>query len=176
MHIFLTGDVQIGKSTVINKSLEILGVPYQGFRTYGAEYQKDGSSVLYISPANNLSVKTKIADRKKAKNTKMVINKDAFEITGVKILKDSLNSNSKLILMDEIGFMESNFEGFKNQIREVLNSDKVVFGVVRNRDTEFLNEVRAHKKVNLVPVNLENRDYLPRKIAEIIREQIIKNI
>ena len=150
MHIFLTGEVQVGKSTAINKALALLNIPYLGFKTYGAEYKDDGSSILYISPANNLNIKTKIAERNKNSSKKMVVNKNAFEVTGVEILKNSLNSETKLIIMDEIGFMESNFDGFKNQIREALDSDKIILGVVRNKNTEFLNEVRSHKKVELI--------------------------
>ena len=169
MHIFLTGDVQVGKSTVINKVLDLLNVPYKGFKTYGAEYKKDGSSVVYISPAENLEDKTIVAYRGGAGHTKMEVNKDAFEVKGVKILKDSLNSDCNLILMDEIGFMESHFEGFKDAIRDVLNSDKNILGVVRNKDTDFLNEVRNHVSVKVVVVNMDNRDDLPETLVDMLR-------
>ena len=168
MHIFLTGDVQIGKSTVINKVLDKLNVPIKGFRTYGAEYKEDGSSVVYISPADNLNDKTIVAVRYGDGHTKMEVNKDAFETKGVQILKDSLNSDCDLILMDEIGFMESHFEGFKDAIRDVLNSNKNILGVVRNKDTDFLNEVRNHASVKVVIVDKDNRDDLPETIVNML--------
>ena len=169
MHIFLTGDVQIGKSTVINKVLSALSAPYKGFRTYGAEYKEDGSSVVYISPADDLNDKTIAAVRHGDKHTKMEVNKDAFEFKGVEILKNSLNSDVDLILMDEIGFMESYFEGFKDAIRDVLNSDKNILGVVRNKDTDFLNEVRKHESVTVIVVDKENRDEIPETIVEMLK-------
>ena len=169
MHIFLTGDVQVGKSTIINKVLNTLNVPYKGFRTYGAEYKEDGSSVIYISPANNLNDKTIASVRHGDKHTKMEVNKEAFEVKGVKILENSLKSNIDLILMDEIGFIESHFEGFKNAIREVLNSNKTILGVVRNKDTDFLNEVRNHESVTVIVVNKENRDQLPDIITDMLK-------
>ena len=169
MHIFLTGNVQVGKSTVINRVLEALNVPYKGFRTYGAEYKEDGSSVVYISPADNPDDKTVAAYRGGNGHSKMEVNKDAFEVKGVEILKNSLNSDVELILMDEIGFMESHFEGFKDAIRDVLNSDKNILGVVRNKDTDFLNEVRNHASVQVVIVNNENRNDLPETLVNMLR-------
>ena len=169
MHIFLSGDVQVGKSTVINKVLNTLNVPYKGFRTYGAEYKEDGSSVVYISPADNLDDKTVAAYRGGNGHSKMEVNKDAFEVKGTWILKNSLNSDVDLIIMDEIGFMESHFDGFKDAIRDVLKSDKNILGVVRKKDTDFLNAVRNHASVKVVLVDINNRDDLPETIVNMLR-------
>ena len=175
MHIFLTGDVQIGKSTIISKVIEQLNVPYKGFRTYGADYKDDGSSVVYISPADNLKDKTIVANRDGSGHSKIKVNKEAFEIKGVEILKESLNSDIDLVLMDEIGFMESNFDGFKNAVRSLLNSDKNILGVVRNKDTEFLNEIRNHASVQVVEVNKGNRNDLPETLVNMLRGFYGKN-
>ena len=71
--------------------------------------------------------------------------------------------------MDEIGFLESHFEGFKDAIRDVLNSDKYILGVVKNNDTDFLNEVRNHASVKVVLVDINNRDDLPETIVNMLR-------
>ena len=34
MHVFLTGEIQVGKSTALDKTLSLLKLPYGGFRTY----------------------------------------------------------------------------------------------------------------------------------------------
>ena len=34
MHVFLTGDVQIGKSTAIRRAIARIGRPVYGFRTF----------------------------------------------------------------------------------------------------------------------------------------------
>ena len=175
MHIFLNGDVQIGKSTIINKVIEKLNIPYKGFMTYGADYKDDGSSVVYISPADNLNDKTIAALRYGSGHLKMKVNKEAFEIKGVEILKESLNSDIDLVLMDEIGFMESNFDGFKNAVRSLLDSDKNILGVVRNKDTEFLNEIRNHASVQVVEVNKGNRNDLPETLVNMLRGFYGKN-
>ena len=40
MHLFLTGSVQIGKTTALNKTLELLKVTPGGFRSYFGEDRK----------------------------------------------------------------------------------------------------------------------------------------
>ena len=47
MHVFLTGPVQIGKSTLIAAALDALGV----FRTVSAKPEADGSRPVYLHPA-----------------------------------------------------------------------------------------------------------------------------
>ena len=52
MHIFLTGTVQIGKTTVIDKTLALLGVTAGGFRSYfGADRHCPSHHYLYMSSA-----------------------------------------------------------------------------------------------------------------------------
>ena len=54
MHIFLTGTVQIGKTTVIDKTLALLGVTAGGFRSYfGADRHCPSHHYLYMSSAAN---------------------------------------------------------------------------------------------------------------------------
>ena len=49
MHVFLTGPVQIGKSTLLRASLDALQ-PQKlgGFRTVSAQPQADGSRPVYL--------------------------------------------------------------------------------------------------------------------------------
>lgn len=52
MHVFLTGPVQIGKSTLIAAALDAIE-PEQlgGFRTVSAKPEADGSRPVYLHPA-----------------------------------------------------------------------------------------------------------------------------
>ena len=52
MHVFLTGPVQIGKSTLIAAALEQLRPErLGGFRTVSAKPEADGSRPVYLHPA-----------------------------------------------------------------------------------------------------------------------------
>ncbi len=50
MHVFLTGDVQIGKSTAIRRAIAQLGRPVYGFRTFFTDRESAEKS-LYMLPA-----------------------------------------------------------------------------------------------------------------------------
>ena len=52
MHIFLTGQIQIGKSTVIQKTIKLLDINCGGFRTYFGEDRNLKNRALYINSAN----------------------------------------------------------------------------------------------------------------------------
>ena len=49
MHVFLTGDVQIGKSTAIRRAIAQLGRPVYGFRTFFTDRESAEKS-LYMLP------------------------------------------------------------------------------------------------------------------------------
>ena len=51
MHIFLTGEIQIGKTTVIQKTLKALDVPIGGFITYFGEDRFEENKELYMNAA-----------------------------------------------------------------------------------------------------------------------------
>nr|WP_279289913.1 nucleoside-triphosphatase [Clostridium botulinum] len=96
-------------------------------------------------------------------NKKALPNLYTFENKGVEILNTSL-TNSDLIILDEIGFLEENAEKFKSSVRNILNSNKVVLGVLKEFDSPFLNEIRSRKDITLLNVTLKNRDYITNHI------------
>jgi len=55
---------------------------------------------------------------------------EGFEKTGVSALEHALKYG-EVILMDELGFLESTAVNFKNMVFKVLESDKLVFCVIK---------------------------------------------
>lgn len=167
MHIFLTGMIQSGKSTAINRALYAAGIKPLGFRTRPGEYDEDGSSRLYIIPAMQsvpFGSHNCIADRRSGGRNKVFT--EVFDTEGVDILR---KSEGGLILMDELGFMESNAEEFKAEVFRRLDGDAPILGVVRDRETEFLDAVREHEKVELWWLTEENREELSEMLTARLR-------
>ena len=158
-HIFLTGDVQIGKSTVINKAVMMLDVPVGGFRTVGANYQKDGSSDIIIYPAEKRPEEGKIAAHRTPDGR--ISYPEVFDTYGAEYLRRP----AKLILMDELGFLETDAKLFQKAVFETLDKTTPVLGVIRNKNTAFLDAVRARNDIILLTVTKENRDSIPEKIV-----------
>ncbi|HJJ60050.1 MAG TPA: hypothetical protein O0Y08_04230 [Methanocorpusculum sp.] len=158
-HIFLTGERQIGKSTAVSKALQMLNVTPGGFRTAGANVKEDGSSDVMLYPAE-----VRPEDGQKAAHRmpdKREAYPEIFDTYGASLLKRP----AKLILMDELGFLESDAKTFQQTVFETLDGATPVLGVIRNKKTAFLDAVRARDDIILLTVTKENRDFIPEKIV-----------
>lgn len=174
LNIFLTGTSGCGKSTMINNILDILNIKYSGYRTL--HYYINGKDKgFYINgyedvEGNYSPISVKIGDKKCCGI------KETFEIVGSEILRKSReNSSVKLILMDEIGVLESDAPKFKEEIIKCLNSNHLVIGVIKKKDSEFLNYIRFNKGNIIIDIenkSNEERELIIDKIITIIKSNI----
>ncbi|WP_315078473.1 nucleoside-triphosphatase [uncultured Clostridium sp.] len=169
-NILITGRIQCGKSTLINKILNELTIAYSGYRTlpYYKNKEKDG---YYIEGVN---LKSKLKDKisVNASSQKCIALVDGFDITGVEILKMSIEDEvSKIILLDEIGVLEKSSLKFIEEIHNCLDSDKLVIGVLKKKDDEFLNRISEREDTFIV--DIENSTEEERRI---MKKQIIEYI
>ncbi|MHB1453987.1 MAG: nucleoside-triphosphatase [Saccharofermentanales bacterium] len=159
-HIFITGAIGIGKSTLLSRLLSLYpekGI--YGFYTKKEAVQPDGKSRVYIHSAqeterhyndsNCIAIST--ADS-------LQVRPQVLETAGIRLLSDiPLKS---LVVMDELGIFETEAPLFCNRVLLVLDGDCFVIGVVRDSDTPFLDTVRNHPEVALYRMTMENRDIL----------------
>lgn len=158
MNIFLTGEIQVGKSTIINKFLNTHpNLKIGGFRTISNFDENLGvNGGVYILPAwenelifnENNQVGNRISGEKAFP--------EVFDIKGVEIL--SKDDDFDLILMDEIGFMESKAKDFSNLLISILDKDITVIGVVKDRDNGLPLDVKNHKDSIVLTITEENRE------------------
>lgn len=172
MHIFLTGTVQIGKTTVIDKTLALLGVTAGGFRSYfGADRHCPSHHYLYMSSAAEPRAFT-------PEHAVVEFGEDAngmmrhavlprFEELGLQYLAQA--SAYPLIILDECGRLEQRVPRFCAQVLELLEGETPVLGVVRQDVMGWLEEIRHHPKVQLVTVTEQNRNELPQQLAAYYR-------
>lgn len=158
MHLFLTGNVQVGKSTLINKVLTELQIKPGGFRTFDGTAFAGEREKVYIYPADEN--KPKLDDShmigfRKANGTCDVFT-ETFETIGLNILKKA--DQYPLILMDEIGFMESSAKTFQDSILTILDKNTPVLGTLRLANLQFIEIIKGHPKVEVVNVNKTNRN------------------
>ena len=122
MHVFLTGPVQIGKSTLIAAALDAIE-PEQlgGFRTVSAKPEADGSRPVYLHPAAAQDLFCNAHNRVGIRRPALGIASfpDAFETAGLAALADA--EDCDLILMDEIGRMERHADAYSARIRTLLD-------------------------------------------------------
>ncbi|MGB9750463.1 MAG: nucleoside-triphosphatase [Caldisericia bacterium] len=159
-NIFIEGDIKSGKTYVLDNVLKKLNIKYGGFKTIPI-YEK-GKKVGFklkdiLTNDENIVALYNI-------DGNLIINSDVFNELGVNSLENALK-NTDLVVMDELGFLEDNSNKFKEKVFEVLNSDKKVIAVIKEKKNIFLNEISKLGKVYKVIDS-----YKENLIDEIIKE------
>ena len=174
MHIFLTGQIQVGKSTLLRRVLaEHPTLRLSGFRTeMAAVTQRPGP--VYIVPAAEFPpqhTSERCVAVRATGGRGLTPFPEVFDAQGAAFLHDA--EEADLIVMDEIGFLEADAARFSGRIMELLDGGTPVFGVVRgSRDTPLLRFVRTHPKVRLIEVTEENRERLFPEVAALLRSEL----
>ena len=171
MHVFLTGPVQIGKSTLLQAALDALQ-PQKlgGFRTVSAQPQADGSRPVYLHPACGPEEQHESANRVGIRRPGLGIVSfpAAFETAGLAALEGA--EDCELLLMDEIGRMERRADGYSARIRALLDGPVPILGVVQKKaDTPLAGVIRSHPRVRLIEVSAENRDTILPEILQALQ-------
>ena len=159
-HLFLTGDVQSGKSTLIDC---LLAMHPQwrtgGFRTVTAPpADSQGSRPVYILPAGRPDAARgprNLVGIRHGTGQRTAL-PEGFEEAGVEIL--SLSGQADLILMDEVGTMENDAPAFQEKLLGVLDGGIPVLGVLKKKSTPFLRAVISRPDVRVIRVSLDTFD------------------
>jgi len=168
MHIFLQGPRGIGKSTVITKTLAILTSRYplvtSGFYTWNGGRDDPHVYIKSARPdAEDGAIR--VASWNDAGGG-MKSEPGVFDHYGVAML-DADGAN--LVIMDELGFLESQAHVFKRTVIDTLAGSVPVFGVLRLGDVPWHEDIKRDPKVALFDVDVMSRDSLPQILAERIR-------
>ena len=141
-----------------------------GFRTVTVADRADAFSSLYLVPAaaehpvcgdeNRVGIR-----RGNGRGTEGF--PEVFDRAGTEVLTDA--ENCDLILMDEIGKLESESPAFLGHIEALLDGDVPILGVLRKEgETPQQKLVRDHPQVRLIEVTEQNRDALASEIVALL--------
>jgi len=158
LKIAIVGEIGVGKTTLLNKLLSRFEEKPFGFKTQPI-IEENTLKGFEIVDLDSLK-KAKIGEFDKNFIIKPVT--DGFETVGVEALRSAL-SKGNIIVMDELGFLESEAKNFKEMVFKVLESDKLVFYVVKAEQNEFLKATLTYAS-RVFYVNKENRDKLEKTI------------
>ncbi|NLK52882.1 MAG: nucleotide kinase [Syntrophomonadaceae bacterium] len=172
MHIFLTGEIQIGKSTVIAKTLALLRTTPGGFKTYFGPDRGSPDKLLYMNPAGEPKIfREENAVVRFAGDCPPQAFTKKFDTYGVELIR-SARISSNLILMDECGGLERDALVFHKEVMDTLNGSIPVLGVIKLASKGWTDRIRNHPKVKLRTVTKENRNLLPQILAHQLAVKI----
>lgn len=171
-HIFLTGEKQIGKSTLWAKVLERSGICPTGFQTLEylvngcfRGYRLHGLGRVPEQFGNDVPISVFLRRKLHLPVT------ESFNIFGTALLRLALEDGG-FILMDELGIFERSAGDFRQAVSDCLNGDCHVLGVLQKADDPFLEAVLNRPDVLVFTVTKENRDTLVEPLLEAL-EQLI---
>ncbi len=166
MHIFLTGEIQCGKSTLIRRVAALLPQKkIEGCLTFSL-LRQDGLSSVHIGPwggALPLAEDPASMVGLRFGKGRYQAYPAVFEQRGVAILKSL--GQGELIILDELGGMENEAPLFRQAVLSLLDGPVPVLGVIKPRSLPLPDAVRAHPRVEVLPVDVHNRELLPPLIA-----------
>lgn len=167
MNIFLTGEKQAGKSTVIKKALRGINCRLSGFYTVREkELMGDWSVHVLKAGSDETPSKENLLFYPTRDNKKVY----RFDTLAVDTMADAGNAN--LVIMDEIGFGEDSAEAFQKRVREILDSEIPVLGVLQKNNGRhpyrFAGEIASRPDVKVIEVNVSSRDSLVGYIKKVL--------
>ena len=166
-HLFLTGDKQVGKSTLLRRLIDARQLDCAGFETqaFYLNGERRGFTLhgrVDMPPFENDCICCARISEKKAAPVP-----EAFSQSGVSILEKSLESAKPYILMDEIGRLESRSEPFCVQVLKTLDGEKRVLGVLQKCSSQLVEQIMCREDVTVLTVTPENREALLHTLCDV---------
>ena len=176
-HILIWGERHAGKSTLIRRLTDEMDCPFYGYITKRVDLaDENGYYPIYMHPAEDY-LNPEYADRIRYEETNCIghcgsqsrqINLHVFNENGVKYIRSAKPGG--VLIMDELGFMESGADLFRSAVLEALDGDiPVICGVKEKPPCEFTDEILAHQGCKVWHVTVENRDELFEEIRAYIK-------
>jgi len=160
-HLFLTGERGVGKSTLLHRLIKAKRLSCSGFETRHIELDGVRRAHILHGLVDMPEYENDCICCVRVNEKRSVPVLPVFDENGVCILEKSLASSaSSFILMDELGRLERQAQGFIRAIENCLNSDKRVLGVLQKCSAAHIDAIAARPDVTVLTVTQENRDRL----------------
>ena len=166
-HILLCGRRRSGRSALIRALLEGVTVPVFGYETLTLATGSDGYHQIYLYPYGEKAPERREEHHVADCNTRdRRIRTEVFNTLGVKYLTAS---ETGILVMDEIGFMESGAEAFCRSVLAQLDGELPLLAAVRTgMDSPFLQRVTAHKKARVYDMQPERFDEIYQELRPLV--------
>ncbi len=176
-NIFITGPPGSGKSTLlmdIVKELEKRGIRVRGIicpEIRRGKYRWGFKVIVY--PDGQEEILASVEIKHGPRVSKYRVNINGFERVGVRALQDSLEDPKiQVLLIDEIGKMELFSNKFRNIVIKILNSNKIVLGVLGRTSDPIVSRIKSRKDVLIIDLSYDTAH----QQKDSIKKRIVSDI
>jgi nucleoside-triphosphatase len=170
--ILLTGRPGCGKTTVIQRAVELIGSDRcAGF--YTEEVREKGRRVGFdVVTLDGRRGPLARAGARGPKVSRYGVDLASFEELGVEALESAMVAGARVLVVDEIGKMELFSERFTGLMDRLLgpSGDRAVLGTVLAGRHPKVDELRRQRDLQIIEVGPANRDELPLELGRIYGE------
>lgn len=171
-HTLIVGPRQVGKTTLISRVLAQIGCPVWGVESKKEDHLATAAlgSPIYLYAAGSPHCQTPESLAGYCNNHCFTTIKETFDRYAIHL--SAPVPDGHLVLLDELGFMESSSEAFCQAVLRLLDGDVPILAAVKNKNTPFLEKVRAHPKAKCFFITEENRDTLYPEVLTFAGQQL----
>lgn len=158
-NILITGEKQIGKSTLVNELLEIFQCQYAGYKTF--PYKNVGIGYTYFLEDILSHEKAMISyfDDQGIKGIP-----ETFSDLGVRCLKNALNCSCPVVVLDELGRFEKNNLDFIQCVENLLESHHFILAVLKDEPIPYIDKIKQREDCLLIHLNQTSYDHAKQRI------------
>lgn len=168
MYALIVGSDRSGKSELIGRVLAQLRRPLFGFETKKEDALADAKgSPIYIYEFGKPHIQTEENLVGYCQNRRSSSIPESFDRFAPKLHPPE----DCVVVMDEIGFLESKSTLFCDAIVRLLEENHTGIAAVRDKDTPFLNAVRSHPNARCFRLTSENAETLFQEVLEFLMEK-----
>jgi nucleoside-triphosphatase len=166
--LFVTGDPGCGKTTLVRRVVERLSVPVRGF--YTEEIREDGKRVGFrgVTLDGREFLLAHVREKGVAKVGPYGVVLLGLESVGLDALRPA--PDTRLVVLDEVGKMESFSAAFREAVDTLLASPVPVLGTVAVHGVGFPKRIRQDRRVELIRMSRASRDGM---VGEVLRKLAI---
>ncbi len=168
----IIGQSNTGKSYLMDSLIEKHNLRAIGYRMHSIQFENEfkGYYIQSIDDVigyhNNVPVQTVLKSKHRINLT------EVYDTFGVLCLSDVLKKPKDkydCIILDELGRGEDKSEAFVQKINEILNSDAMVFVLMKNISTPLNNEIKKRRDVLLYDMDNMSQDEIENNIIDKLK-------
>jgi nucleoside-triphosphatase len=167
--ILLTGRPGCGKTTVIRRAAELIGLERcVGF--YTEEVREKGRRVGFdVVTLDGRRGRLARVGARGPRVSRYGVDLESFEALGVETLERALLAGARLLVVDEIGKMELFSTSFRQAVLDALEGGRCLLGTILLGPNPFADSIKARPDVRVIELTESNRADVGDRAISLVR-------